>query len=174
MTVSASNIGPLLWRLEEPKLSRFWPPVNLMVIYNESWSPFSVTNLGDWSCRPWKVLARSWLPRGVLKRLLRPLDRYRAADIEALAQPAAPRDLNKSKAERRNSKAGCDQRGDQGERGCERQVREIETRQPARDFRRDEQHEPMQQVEGIGNVAQPHQRRRIQRRRQPARVADGG
>jgi len=47
--------------------------VNLMVIYNESWSPFSVTNLGDWSRRPWKVLARSWLPRGVLKRLLRPL-----------------------------------------------------------------------------------------------------
>jgi len=38
--------------------------VNLMVIYNESWSPFSVTNLGDWSRRPWKVLARSWLPRG--------------------------------------------------------------------------------------------------------------
>jgi hypothetical protein len=33
--------------------------VNLMVIYNESWSPFSVTNLADWSCRPWKVLARS-------------------------------------------------------------------------------------------------------------------
>ena len=35
-----------------------------MVIYNESWLPFSVTNLSDWSPRPWKVLARSWLPRG--------------------------------------------------------------------------------------------------------------
>jgi hypothetical protein len=37
---------------------------DLMVIYNESWAPFSLTNLGDWSSRPWKVLARSWLPRG--------------------------------------------------------------------------------------------------------------
>ena len=37
---------------------------DLMAIYNESWLPFSVTNLGDWSSRPWKVLARSWLPRG--------------------------------------------------------------------------------------------------------------
>ena len=35
-----------------------------MVTYNESWLPFSVTNLRDWSRRPWKVLARSWLPRG--------------------------------------------------------------------------------------------------------------
>jgi pullulanase/glycogen debranching enzyme len=37
---------------------------DLMVIYNENWAPFTVTNLGDWSRRPWKVLARSWLPRG--------------------------------------------------------------------------------------------------------------
>ena len=35
-----------------------------MVIYNESWAAISVTNLSDWSHRPWKVLARSWLPRG--------------------------------------------------------------------------------------------------------------
>jgi hypothetical protein len=35
-----------------------------MVLYNESWLPFLVTNLRDWSSRPWKVLARSWLPRG--------------------------------------------------------------------------------------------------------------
>jgi glycogen operon protein len=37
---------------------------DLMVIYNENWAPFTVTNLGDWSRPPWKVLARSWLPRG--------------------------------------------------------------------------------------------------------------
>jgi glycogen operon protein len=37
---------------------------DLMVIYNESWSPFSVTNLADWSRRPWRVLARSWVPHG--------------------------------------------------------------------------------------------------------------
>jgi len=36
---------------------------DLMIIYNENWSPFSITNLGDWSHRPWKVIARSWLPR---------------------------------------------------------------------------------------------------------------
>ena len=37
---------------------------DLMVVYNENWTPFTVTNLGDWSQRPWKVLARSWLARG--------------------------------------------------------------------------------------------------------------
>ena len=37
---------------------------DLMVIYNENWTPFTVTNLGDWSQQPWKVLARSWRPRG--------------------------------------------------------------------------------------------------------------
>ena len=45
-----------------PVLLQFEP--DLMMIYNESWSPLSVTNLGDWSRRPWKALARSWLPRG--------------------------------------------------------------------------------------------------------------
>lgn len=33
---------------------------DLMVIYNESWAPFTVTNLGDWSQGDWLVLARSW------------------------------------------------------------------------------------------------------------------
>jgi isoamylase len=37
---------------------------DLMVIYNENWAPFTVTNLGDWSRQPWKVIARSWEPRG--------------------------------------------------------------------------------------------------------------
>jgi hypothetical protein len=37
---------------------------DLMVIYNENWTPFTVTNLGDWSQQPWKVLARSWEPSG--------------------------------------------------------------------------------------------------------------
>ena len=37
---------------------------DLMVIYNESWAPFTVTNLGQWSKGPWKVVARSWAPRG--------------------------------------------------------------------------------------------------------------
>jgi glycogen operon protein len=37
---------------------------DLMVIYNESWAAISVTNLSDWSRRPWKVIARSWRPRG--------------------------------------------------------------------------------------------------------------
>jgi hypothetical protein len=31
-----------------------------MVIYNEDWRPFTVTNLGQWSKGNWKVLARSW------------------------------------------------------------------------------------------------------------------
>ncbi|CAD7779115.1 MAG: hypothetical protein KCCBMMGE_00808 [Candidatus Methanoperedenaceae archaeon GB37] len=31
-----------------------------MVIYNESWNDFKVTNLKDWSQGDWKVLARSW------------------------------------------------------------------------------------------------------------------
>jgi hypothetical protein len=31
-----------------------------MVIYTENFAPFTVTNLGDWSRRPWKALARSW------------------------------------------------------------------------------------------------------------------
>jgi hypothetical protein len=35
-----------------------------MVIYNENWAPFTVTNLGDWSRQPWKVLARSLELRG--------------------------------------------------------------------------------------------------------------
>jgi hypothetical protein len=35
-----------------------------MVIHNENWTPFMVTNLGDWSQQPWKVIARSWEPRG--------------------------------------------------------------------------------------------------------------
>jgi pullulanase/glycogen debranching enzyme len=33
---------------------------DLMVIYNEGWDPFTVTNLADWSRGDWKVLARSW------------------------------------------------------------------------------------------------------------------
>jgi isoamylase len=37
---------------------------DLMVIYNEHWEPFSVTNLADWSKGNWKVLARSWLGEG--------------------------------------------------------------------------------------------------------------
>lgn len=31
-----------------------------MVIYNEDWDDFIVTNLGDWSQGDWKILARSW------------------------------------------------------------------------------------------------------------------
>ena len=53
---SPSQIAVIRWgRPGEP---------DLMVIYNESWAAISVTNLSDWSHRPWKVLARSWLPRG--------------------------------------------------------------------------------------------------------------
>ena len=53
---SPSQLGVIRWgRPGEP---------DLMVIYNENWSPLSVTNLADWSRRPWKVIARSWLPRG--------------------------------------------------------------------------------------------------------------
>ena len=37
---------------------------DLMVVYNENWTPFAVSNLSDWSSRPWHILARSWLPRG--------------------------------------------------------------------------------------------------------------
>jgi pullulanase/glycogen debranching enzyme len=37
---------------------------DLMVIYNEHWEPFSVSNLADWSKGNWKVLARSWLGDG--------------------------------------------------------------------------------------------------------------
>jgi isoamylase len=33
---------------------------DLMVVYNEHWEPFTVTNLGDWSRGNWQVLARSW------------------------------------------------------------------------------------------------------------------
>jgi isoamylase len=33
---------------------------DLMVIYNEHWSPFTINNLRDWSQGDWKVLARSW------------------------------------------------------------------------------------------------------------------
>ncbi len=33
---------------------------DIMVIYNESWNDFKVTNLKDWSQGDWKVLARSW------------------------------------------------------------------------------------------------------------------
>ena len=43
---SPSQLAVIRWgRPSEP---------DLMVIYNESWFPFSVTNLGDWSRRPWK------------------------------------------------------------------------------------------------------------------------
>jgi pullulanase/glycogen debranching enzyme len=53
---SPSQLGVIRWgRPGEP---------DLMVIYNENWSSLSVTNLADWSRRPWKVIARSWLPRG--------------------------------------------------------------------------------------------------------------
>jgi hypothetical protein len=37
---------------------------DLMVIYNEHWDPFRVTNLRDWSHGDWKVLARSWFGDG--------------------------------------------------------------------------------------------------------------
>ncbi len=37
---------------------------DLMVIYNEHWDNFSVSNLGDWSQGNWKVLARSWYGDG--------------------------------------------------------------------------------------------------------------
>ena len=33
---------------------------DLMVVYNEHWEPFAVTNLGDWSRGNWQILARSW------------------------------------------------------------------------------------------------------------------
>jgi len=53
---SPSQLAAIWWgRPNEP---------DLMVIYNENWAPFTVTNLGDWSQQPWKVLARSWAPRG--------------------------------------------------------------------------------------------------------------
>jgi len=51
-----SQVAAIWWgRPNEP---------DLMVIYNENWTPFTVTNLSDWSRQPWKVLARSWAPRG--------------------------------------------------------------------------------------------------------------
>jgi isoamylase len=51
-----SQIGVVWWgHAGEP---------DLMVIYNEDVRPFSVTNLGNWSHRPWQIMARSWLPRG--------------------------------------------------------------------------------------------------------------
>jgi glycogen operon protein len=51
-----SQVAAIWWgRPNEP---------DLMVIYNENWAPFTVTNLSDWSRQPWKVLARSWRPRG--------------------------------------------------------------------------------------------------------------
>lgn len=34
---------------------------DLMVVYNEHWQPFRVSNLRDWSGGDWRVLARSWL-----------------------------------------------------------------------------------------------------------------
>jgi pullulanase/glycogen debranching enzyme len=37
---------------------------DLMLIYNESPEPFTVTNLGDWSHGNWHVLARSWFGPG--------------------------------------------------------------------------------------------------------------
>ena len=33
---------------------------DLMVAYNEAPTPFTITNLGEWSGGDWKVLARSW------------------------------------------------------------------------------------------------------------------
>jgi isoamylase len=33
---------------------------DIMVVYNEHWQPFTLTNLGDWSRGNWQVLARSW------------------------------------------------------------------------------------------------------------------
>jgi isoamylase len=37
---------------------------DLLVIYNEHWDPFRVTNLKDWSRGDWKVLGRSWFGDG--------------------------------------------------------------------------------------------------------------
>ncbi|MBV8223681.1 MAG: hypothetical protein JO232_00655 [Verrucomicrobia bacterium] len=37
---------------------------NLMVIYNENDTPFTVNNLRDWSQGNWKILARSWFGSG--------------------------------------------------------------------------------------------------------------
>jgi glycogen operon protein len=55
-TGAPSQLAAIWWgQLGEP---------DLMVIYNENWTPFTVTNLGDWSQQPWKVIARSWEPRG--------------------------------------------------------------------------------------------------------------
>jgi len=31
-----------------------------MIIYNEHWDRFTVTNLRDWSRGDWKILAKSW------------------------------------------------------------------------------------------------------------------
>jgi hypothetical protein len=36
-----------------------------VVIYNEHWDPFAVTDLADWSRGNWKILARSWFGDGV-------------------------------------------------------------------------------------------------------------
>lgn len=55
-TGAPSQLAAIWWgRPSEP---------DLMVIYNENWAPFTVTNLADWSRQPWKVLARSWGPPG--------------------------------------------------------------------------------------------------------------
>lgn len=49
---SPSQLAVIWWgRAGEP---------DLMVIYNEHWDPFTVTNLAEWSKGDWKVLARSW------------------------------------------------------------------------------------------------------------------
>ncbi len=51
-TGSPSQLAVIRWgKAGEP---------DLMVIYNEHWEPFDVTNLGQWSKGDWKVLARSW------------------------------------------------------------------------------------------------------------------
>jgi glycogen operon protein len=39
---------------------KVWEP-DVMVIYNEHWDPFTVTNLNEWSQGDWRVLARSWM-----------------------------------------------------------------------------------------------------------------
>jgi isoamylase len=48
-----SQLGVIWWgQAGEP---------DLMVVYNENWEPFTLSNLANWSRGDWRVLARSWL-----------------------------------------------------------------------------------------------------------------
>jgi glycogen operon protein len=49
---SPTQLAVIWWgKAEEP---------DVMVVYNEHWEPFTVSNLGDWSQGDWRAVARSW------------------------------------------------------------------------------------------------------------------